>query len=324
MVHTRWAVLLLAFAAGVVGAQVEPNGDTVNATRNLRTAESADVGNPLAPNIAGVHCPDGFIAAARTSIFEYPPGLADNLKNEHEDLLPASLYAGYNAFAFDVPTVGYWTGVQLQVVCVRKKVSSVDPIIVSADFTAAPGAGFVSAFAQCPNGYQAMGGLAGFPMRDGQVIEETANSQLSDPFFLLPGVVARLWDAYARCLRSACRLIIQAVCGQIDALSLFLHKRLPIGAGREQSGLKKVVAKSAVAAGATGSVSVSCPAGSVSTAGGYVMTDPTTLKLIALTPDTAGTPYTARPDGAHEAPSGWTATFLNTGAFPNQIGATAI
>src|SRR5207248_1937794 len=134
----------------------------------------------------------------------------------------------------------------------------------------------------------------------GQMLEETPNvDPFHDPFGLLPiNPAAAIWDAYGMCTQQACGMIFTAVCGKMAGTSINSGK----SASTDASATTEHAAYASVAAGAIGTVSVGCPAGTLSSAGGYVAQSPNATKLLALTPTTPGTPYETRVDGTYEGP----------------------
>ena len=314
---------LAAFVLGISLASLAfADADFVTVKKTLFAAQAEDTfGVPLP-----LECPPGYEVTVATVHRNFPTAnpSGSSAITISFDAPDASGHIVGATFQFALPVVG-WTSVDLYLTCVKIKADPPPNQVVEVQATAPPGATAVGGAAICPPGLTALGGQATFANGQGQVLEETANVNIADPFNLNPQNGAPiLWDAFGVCSVPSCTIIIKGVCGsQLDS-TLLLGKRKPIDAVDAGAPSTTVIAKVAVAAGAVGTVSVTCPAGKVSTAGGYVAANSLNTSLVNLEPNTTGTPYALRPDGTYEAPNGWTLTMRNTGNSPNQIGVTAI
>jgi hypothetical protein len=312
------AILVWAFPA-VVLAQ-EPVQVMVT-----RTLSFEDVRSGISDSYY-LFCPDGMTPVSRTESFLYPSGISITAENGYRDIVYGDdlLQTGAR-FRFSLPPKGNWSEVVLYVVCIKLPSATPPPIRISNSITPFPGSNIFSGGAFCPSGLVVLGGGVVPVGGAWSPYEETANSTTFDPF-LLPAVSGPpiQWDVYGTC--PGCQSVnIFAYCVPAEpAPDLISGKRVPADGLPTPAAAKSVATKATVAPGAAGTVTATCPAGMLSTAAGYVASDATNIRLLDLSPLTPGTPYNQRPDGTYEAPNGWSATILNTGAASNQIGVTAI
>lgn len=130
-------------------------------------------------------------------------------------------------------------------------------------------------------------------------------------------------DYFVNFLQPGDTVTVQLECG--PAVNIVNSpKRASADTDRSVQQSTRVTNKVAVAAGATATAAVACPAGMLSTGGGFIPGNPFDFSFANMYPLTPGTSYFGRPDGVYEAPNGWSLTMRNNGAASNTMQVAAI